>query len=117
MMTTSQLQLACAVHIAVGREITMTSHFLLYLFFLVLVGQLVGIKLCYGQSNNSSQNNIRVETPEIKGSSMLSDYIRQLGSTLHTRYKRDFESKEEFERHRQEAGPLHRRGCFLKLRT
>ncbi|MBM3242043.1 hypothetical protein FJZ31_37705 [Candidatus Poribacteria bacterium] len=81
----------------------MTPHFLLYLFFLVLVGQLVGIKLCYGKSNDGSQNNIRIETPEIKGSSMLSDYIRKQSSTLHTRYKRDFESKEEFERYRQET--------------
>jgi len=34
---------------------------------------------------------------------MLSNYIRQLSSTLHTRYKRDFESREEFESHKQEV--------------
>ena len=34
---------------------------------------------------------------------MLTDYIKQLGSTLHTRYNRNFESREEFERHRQES--------------
>jgi len=77
------------------------TFFLLCFFAFILIGQFVGVSLCHGQSNVS--NSVKIETPQVKGSSMLSDYIRQLGSTFHTRYKRDFESKEEFEQHRQES--------------
>ena len=48
---------------------------------------------------NKLKNNSQIETPELKSSPMLSNYIRKQSSTLHTRYKRDFESKEEFEQH------------------
>jgi len=73
----------------------MTSHFV---FFFVLVSQ-----LCNAQSNSNKRNDVKIDTPETKGSSMLTDYIKQLGSTLHKRYKRSFESRGEFEQHQQEA--------------